>query len=387
MFRSALPALVLASVFSASAVGCAPEEEEDASSAESAFTVERGDRFIVSATPTKVVLRKRVDNIEFPFDEKSLLGKALLVHPVAERAETGVYSRVTDVALRNGRYEVECEPLTFEEMRGIPEDDVVRIYMDPRARGVQPVSFDLKPMGTSSTTFSNPLDFTTFIGLGNPAFLKPGVTINHKVERAELRPEVLANYDGETGLEVGMRASLSWRSKLTVGGRVGGTLFKSATAQTAPYLVFVPIGWFPIPVSITASAYVTCAAVVTGPITVEVALAADASVGGSMRVNPSFQTDPRTWITEGSWPAHATGSASATPTVTTTGQGSVKCVIPRVEVKALVAGISGPYLAISPTTTMDTSGARFSAMVSGGISGELFGQGIAAEVPLFEWKP
>jgi len=371
-----------------SLTGCAPEEESDGAStaSESAYTVESGDRFIVSATPTKVVLKKRVDGVKFPFDEKSLLGKALLIHPVEKRADNGVYARAKKVRAEGERYVVESEPLTFSEMRTIEEDDVVRIFVDARARNVRAQTHALKPQN-ASTSFTSPLDFTTYVGLGSPAFMTPGVTFNHSIQEASFKPEVLADYQEATGIELGMRASLHWRSTLKIGGRLGGTFFKSTPLETPPYVVFVPIGFFPVPVSLSASAYVVCSALVEGPAELSVAIAADAEVGASMRVNPSLETAPATWIREGQWPAVATGSASLDPDLTMKAKGAVRCVVPRVELKALVAGVSGPYLAVSPTFEMGMGTMGFTATVGAGIMGELFGHGLAAELPLLTWTP
>jgi hypothetical protein len=78
---------------------------------ESAFTVANGARFVVSATEDRIVLARHVVGVAFPFDEASLLGKAILIHPVEHRAEAGVYARALAVESKGDRLIVTSEPL------------------------------------------------------------------------------------------------------------------------------------------------------------------------------------------------------------------------------------------------------------------------------------
>jgi hypothetical protein len=75
------------------AVACAaPPDDAGPGATVSAYTVESGSRFVVSATPRHIVPRKHAGGAAFPFDKASLAGKALLIHihPIARDAATGV---------------------------------------------------------------------------------------------------------------------------------------------------------------------------------------------------------------------------------------------------------------------------------------------------------
>jgi hypothetical protein len=282
--------LALITVATSGLACSAPAEEESESGGESAFTVKNGDKFVVSASPTEVVLKKRADGVTFPFDEKSLQGKAILIHPVSVRAETGVYARVRSVVSSDDRYVITSEPLSLSEMEEITEDEIVRIYVASKDGRLTPAagSFNLRPLGGAGTGEAPPpmegLGQHLFAGLERPEKLGPGVTFSNKIERASFDPDVLVDYTKETGLELGMRASLDWRSKVRLGGRVGGEFFRSASIKTPAYIVLVPIGPAVVPVSLTAEAYITCSANVTGPAAVDLDIDISAKLGGSMRV-------------------------------------------------------------------------------------------------------
>ena len=102
----------------------APEGDGAATTTESAFTVSNGDRFVVSATPERIVLSKSVGGVAFPFDESSLLGKAILIHPVDRRAAGGVYARALSIEVQDDRFVVTSTPLSLAEMEKITEDEI-----------------------------------------------------------------------------------------------------------------------------------------------------------------------------------------------------------------------------------------------------------------------
>jgi hypothetical protein len=367
------------------AAGCAaPEGDGAQTSAVSAFTVSHGDRFIVSATPERIVLSKEVDGVPFPFDEASLLGKALLIHPVDRRAATGVYARALSVESEGNRLVVTSEPLTLAEMESIAEDDIVRIYVDASrldGSGLRP-----QVAGNFGALGFNGLNFSAFEGLSAPSFLGAGITLSHEVQKVSVSPDVLIDWSHENGLELGMRSTFAWHSKLTVGGQVGGEFYHSTTISTPSVVVTVPIGPVPVPITLSASAFVACAAVLSGPISVEVAIDADANVGGSFYVHPTSDTAPTDWVHQGTWTPEATGTASVTPTFEGKLDGTISCAIPRIDLKALVAGVAGPYLAITPSIAISDN-SSFSIAIAAGVQGKLLGEAAAAEVTLLSWTP
>jgi hypothetical protein len=73
---------------------------------------------------------KHADGAAFPFDKASLAGRALLIHPIARDAATGVYARALSITDEGDHLVVEREPLTFQEMEAITEDQIVRIFID-----------------------------------------------------------------------------------------------------------------------------------------------------------------------------------------------------------------------------------------------------------------
>jgi hypothetical protein len=386
-------AAVLALItLAASGLACgAPAEESSESAGESAFTVSSGDRFVVSATQTEVVLRKRVDGVTFPFDEKSLAGKAILIHPLSARAETGVYARVRSIVSTDDRYVITSEPLSLSEMEDITEDEIVRIYISSNDGRLSPkVALGLHPLAGADGDPPPPMEGFAphlFQGLERPEKIGLGVTFANKIKHAAFDPDVLVEYKKETGLELGMRASLDWQSKVTLGGRVGGEFFRSASIKTPAYIVLVPIGPAVVPVSLTAEAYITCSAFVTGPAAVDLDIDVSAQLGGSMRVKKTNRL-PNDWVKPGRWEPQADGSASVKPDLRSAPMiGSVACALPRIQLKAFVAGVAGPYIAIQPTASVTPDELAFSATLSVGVEAQLFKRTVGTELVLKTWKP
>ena len=152
-------------------------------------------------------------------------------------------------------------------------------------------------------------------------------------------------------------------------------------------LVYVPIGPIPVPVTLYGTAFVSCSAAIQGPAKVTINVAAHANVGGSLRVSPSRDTSLSEWVKEGPWPAEAKGTATATTTAESTWSASITCALPRIEVHASLAGIAGPYLAVSPRATLNTEGATIDAAFAAGLGAGITGLGTGVEVNLYTWKP
>lgn len=343
----------------------APEERDNVGVAsESAFTVEGGDKFVISATPEEIVLAKRVEKTEFPFDASSLRGKALLIHPVHGKAEGGVYLRAQSVEDDVDRYVVKGAPLSFHEMEYITEDEIVRIYID-NARPEPEAALDLASLNGLSRS-STPLDW---------------VVVSHDVQKAKLAPTPLVQWSRENGLELGMRLDVQWKSKLSARGEKGGEFFKSPVLESPPYVIMVPIGPVPVPVTFTASAFVTCSANANGVFDASLDLAAEGTVVGSMRI----KTDG---IEEGPWPATAKGTASIEPHFELHQRAAIACTIPRIELRAAIAGVAGAYLAVVPVAQISTDeGPSFEAAVFAGVDAKVFGFSVGKETKLYSWKP
>jgi hypothetical protein len=198
---------------------------------------------------------------------------------------------------------------------------------------------------------------------------------------------VLLDWTEDKGLELGARADLHWESKLSIGGRVGGEFFRSATIESPPYIMTVPIGAVPVPVTLTASAMITCVALTSGPSAVAVTIAADAKVGGSFYVKSSLTTSPDSWVTPGTWTPEMSGSASVTPDLEDAPGITIQCALPRIEFKALVAGVAGVFLAATPLVTVAGPSPGIEGILTGGVRGKLFTREVGTEVRLLTWKP
>lgn len=397
-------ALVLAGVFGVTfglAACAAPAEETTASASVAAFTVESGDRFVVSATPEKIVLKKSVDGVAFPFDEDSLKGKAVLIHPITTKGETGVYARVRTVTSSGQNYVIESTPLDLDEMSTISEDEIVRIYIDGKSRRarastdgatLEPASLFVGTDGLRPSTMSvTGVAFTGFnfggLDSSTPTFLRAGVMFNHTIDEARFEPEALVDYSRDTGLDLGFRTTFGWKSTLKLSGRVSGELVRSPEVKGPPLLFYVPIGFVPVPVWLTASAFITCSAIVSGVTEVTFDFDAHAKIGGSLRIKPSTKTSASDWVKEGSWPMEATGTASAKPTFGADVSAAIMCSLPRVEVHADIAGVAGPYLAMAPVAIMKPSEATYAVRLLGGVGAGFLGRSPSVEVILYSWEP
>lgn len=109
---------------------------------------------------------------------------------------------------------------------------------------------------------------------------------------------------------------------------------------------------------------------------------ASSKLGASFYVKPRLGLLPSEWVAEGTWKPEATGTGSVTSSLGGAPGASVQCALPRIEVKALLAGSAGPYLAISPVASMAGPSPEFKATVSAGLQANVLGAGCAVEVTL-----
>ena len=368
------------------------------------FTVESGERFVVSASSEQVVFRKSVGAAAFPFDEASLLGKAILVHPVAGRAEDGVFARATRVRSEGDRYAVDVKPLSFLEMETVTEDEIVRVYVDSRRTasagaprlGLAPAT--LRPLGVFPSLQLSPLseeggdgfswgDLGIGSGSDTPIAkanrLAPGVSFKHSVDRASFTPDVLVDWSREAGLELGFRADMEWRSRAVINGTLTGEFFRSNAWESPALWISLPIGIVTVPVRASVKVLVTCKATLVGPADVTLDVRAGATVGGSFRVRPSAERPASEWVTAGSWPGVATGTVSVDPSWQLAFRGAIACALPRIELHTKIFGAVGPVAIVMPTAVVATEGVRPEVRFAAGLEAGIFGVGDGLEIPVY----
>jgi hypothetical protein len=420
MFRRTVLALCAVTALGMTAAGaaCVPTAD-DAESSNSDLTVASGARFVVSANPDEVIVHKQVDGTPFPFDADSLKGKAIIIHPVLGKSNDGVYSRVNRVRDDGDDYVLAATPLTFTEMATITEDEIVRIYLDPRMEAAATRAAQLgarvdtggvveagsvvddllapqsSPFGAVMRVNGLPgvsgLPFGVFgsdraLDIAGQTF--PGVQFDQTVSQASFRPNVLFSWSKETGLELGFRTAMDWKSTATFNVSVSGQFFRSNAYEAFGAWVFTPVGPVVIPIKAGVRLRVLCTAQLVGPIAATLNVEAHVQMGGSLRIKPSKDTSPTDWVTEGSWPREATGSASVTsPTFETDAlDGTIWCSLPRVELHTEIFGAVGPVAVVAPTAVLDaTAGFHSELRFSAGIAGSLFGwgAGYGIEVPVY----
>jgi hypothetical protein len=384
--------------------GCAAGEETTAGDG-LAFTAASGDRFIVSATPERVVFKKKVGAAEFPFDDKALQGKAILVHPVKGRAEDGVYGRALAVRSDGDDYVVDLKPLTFLEMETVTEDEIVRVYVDPKQSTpngepkavIAPSSFgagsldlgsafQLHPMFTDGLAYPNINVGAAGPMLGTSSYLSPGLFFKTTVEKSSFTPSVLVDWSREKGLELGFRAEMDWKSNTVLNGTVTGEFFRSNAWESPSLWAALPLGIVTVLVRANVRLSISCKATLAGPADLTLDVQAHARVGGSFRVRPSTETNPSEWVSAGSWPGEATGSASIDPTLNFAVRGAIACALPRIELHSKVFGVVGPVVIVSPTAVVDTEGVHAEARVAAGLEAGLFGVGAGIEIPVYSHR-
>ena len=386
-------------VLGAGSTGCSGDGADEGSASASAFTVENGDRFVVSATSERIVLAKKVRDVVFPFDQSSLRGKAILIHPVVRKVDEGVYARALDVRIEGATYVIDARPLTLEEMSDITEDEVVRIYIDRRSAAntnerepeiiLSPATL-LRPLGSGTSGSgrgASGLGFGSAEELGSPSMPRPGISFTHTIEKASLDPEALIDWSREGGLELGLKTELAWKSKAAVRGTLSGEFFRSKTLEGPPIHGFVPIGPVPVPVSLQGKAWIACSAAGVGPAEVGVEIEASARLAASLRVSPKRGVAVSEWVHEGRWPATANGSFTATPSVEAKFSATISCAVPRLEVHASIAGVAGPYVAMTPTIKLNENGTTVEVPIAVGVRAGVLGVGSGAEVMVYSWKP
>ena len=67
--------------------------------------------------------------------------------------------------------------------------------------------------------------------------------------------------------------------------------------------------------------------------------------------------------------------------------GGVSCAFPRIELHADVAGVAGPYVALTPLGVVDKDGAHFEGHVAAGLAAGALGLSAGVEVNLYTWTP
>lgn len=390
------------------AVGCsAPAAEDETTTSSDGLTLADGDRYVVSADPDSghVVLRASVDGVPLPYDAATMIGKAILIHPLVGRAERGLYARVTDAREAGDRVEITTTPLTLEEMGRLEESEVLRIYLARSFAEVQRGSstraaslslLDAPPMGMG---MGGAPDASGWGGLFTGALptvwvLTPNPSLAAFVGNANLarppqfsfEPEGRLVYRRDTGLEVGLRGTLSANVAFQLRGTAGvrAEIFSTPEGKLPPVAFLVPIGAFPVPVQLTLGGSMRCDLITGGKIDGVVTLGATLRFGGSTRFNPSRTTPPSEWVSAGAWPYDIGLDFDASADFDLDPSVGIACLAPRINLDVAVAGITGPYLAVVPQLTAfaDRAEARPSLRAGWSAGTLLFGNPGRVEIDL-----
>ena len=413
---------------------CAPAAEESGSS-EEAITLDDAAKFVVSATPERVVLRKEVDGERFPLAASELLGKALLVHPIRGKAEGGVFLWAHQVRDAGDELVVTGELLDFDDLvtldadpRG--EERIVRIYIDAALKPVEqaPNQAPTQAPGGVVTSSIDPfadLDFgvrTRNISgalTGNFPQVWAWSEITKNTSAFASVSNVKAdgfrsNFNTEfgmakgTGIDLGFTGSVDWKLQFDLNAVAGGrtALFETPQIVLLERMGFIPIAGIPVPSMLRVYAYSGCYAVgglkYQGTITAGIHVSASASV----HFTPS-QGDPTTWIRPGNIPnklevepfVDAVGPAPSAGIVCHVGRVNVDLEIGRIckgPKETCGAMVIAPYLGLVPQVFVSDGrliaqepGAKayLSASLRFGAYGRMFGKGVSAEIDLLRWAP
>jgi hypothetical protein len=396
--RNLLPMIGCIALGAVLAACASPTGDEASTSSEAAYTVPNGQRFVVSATKDRVVLEKTAGGSAFPFAPEEMVNKAILIHPVKGKAADGVYAWVRSVSEQGERYVLAVEPLRFDEMEEVKEDDIIRIYLDRSlARPGEETGLTTMTMGLGVQPGLAPRALGgLFTGelpvegeIGNIA-VAARVHIWQKEGSLTADPRVRVGWQRGKGLELGFRMNYAWESTLAFDAELkAGMVFETPSVRTPRIVVAVPIGPVPVPVTLGLAGNFECKAVAGAKITGAVKIAMNASFGGSSFIRPSSKSPPSRWVTQGAWPYTASGSASVKPEGTFEVQpgGEIECLVPRIALETLVAGVAGPFVALGPTVGLSAEGLEIGAELTAGFEAELFGREAKGEVVLLSWKP
>ena len=346
-------------------LACSPASESTDTHSGDALTLANGDRYVVSADPKSgvVVLRTSVEGVPLPYDEKKMVGKAMLIHPLADRAEHGLFARVTDARTNrvHERLELTTTPLTLEEMSALREDELLRIYLASTRSGV--ALQNVRPLSeeTSSTTTSSFGGWSGALAGGFPSVWlvapTPGTVAFvgsvgfPKTPSLGLEPEGKIAFERGTGLEVGLRGKLAPKIAIEMHGVAGARvpIFVTPEVQTPPLTVLVPIGPVPVPVQLALSGSMRCDMIAGGRIDGILSVSAEVHFGGSAHFNPHHDTDPSEWVTPGEWPYELASRLDVKVDGKLGAGVGFICIAPRVNLDVTVAGMTGPYVALVPT--------------------------------------
>lgn len=395
--------VLTATVASLALMGCDGADPAASPSATAdAYTVPNGDRYVESADAELVVLKKSVDGEPFPFKADAMIGKAILIHPVKAKLETGLYARVISVEELDSVYRLETKPLLLEEMDAIVEDDIIRIYID---RQLTSASRNQPAAAAFPDLQSGVFDFDTNVApqawggaltgelplegeIGNLA-LVGNVRVSQPTASMSLRPQARVGWERARGLELGFKFDYQWQSTLAFDADFSaGFSFSTPPVRTPTTVVVVPIGPVPVPVTLGLAGYFECRAVTPGTVRGKVAIKVKLAMGGSSFIKPSLGGSQR-WVTPGLWPWTASGSATVERdgAFALEGGAEVECLVPRIDLETLVAGVAGPFLTVAPAVEIGGEGLEIGVEVKAGVKASLFGREARGEVILLSWSP
>jgi hypothetical protein len=211
--------------------------------------------------------------------------------------------------------------------------------------------------------------------------------VTHTVKKVAVKPKLLAALSKENGIEVGFQGSVNWESSIAINGGVTGQFFKSQDVKTPRVFINVPNpAGVPIPVFFQGAGSFTCSASASASVNITVDVKASASVAASVIVNAHASTAPSSWISQGRWAPSATGSASVTKRSGTNTTVQIACSVPRIEFSAMVFGVIGPYMTVSPTAVLDKSGLSMETRIAAGVKAAFMKASVSAEMPIKTFK-
>lgn len=429
---------LLAALSLSVAPACSPGSTGDAT--DDALTLDDASKFVVSATPDRIVLQKQVADATFPLEAADLVGKALMIHPIKGRAEGGVFSWARKVEDTGSQIIVQGELLDFDDLMQLDadprgEDRIVRIYVDDKLVPVDKAPNTATPQAALTASSASgglttrSLDLPIDLGL-EPRGLSgaltgefPQVWIWTELSKrgsgfanvSDVQSDGFkANFNTTFGIEKGRSIDLGfsfnadWKVSFRLNAVAGGRepIFETKQLPLLERAGFIPISGVPVPAMLRVYAYSGCYAVgglkFSGKITAGVHVAASASVRFSPR-----EGEPEKWIEPGNLP----NALDVTPFVEAEGvapSAGIMCHVGRVnadlEIGRICRGpletcgamVIAPYLGLVPQVFVSDGAligqepglkSFLSASLRFGAWGKLFGRGVSAELDLLRWAP
>lgn len=195
---------------------------------------------------------------------------------------------------------------------------------------------------------------------------------------------------GEAARVFRTRVDYAWESTLAFEAELrGGMVFETPRVRTPRIVVAVPIGPVPVPVTLGLAGSFECKALGSVEASGAIKIKINASFGGSSFIKPSTRSAPSQWVKPGSWPYTARGSASARPEgrFEAAPGAEAECLVPRIDLETLIAGVAGPFITLAPAVEISGEGVEVGVELKAGVEATLLGREARGEVVLVSWHP